>query len=446
MSKPLVAVVGRPNVGKSTFFNKIIGKRIAIVEDTPGVTRDRIYGDAEWLDYHFALVDTGGIEPMKEDIISTQMRRQAELAIETADVIIFMVDGREGITAADEDVAEMLRRSGKPIVLAVNKVDHPKFEDTAYDFYALGIGNPITISAEQGLGLGDLLDEVVAYFPKYDKEYESDAINIAIVGKPNVGKSSLVNALLGYERTIVSNISGTTRDAIDTPFTWNDNDFVLVDTAGIRRKRAIEDETIERYSVIRSLGAIRRADVVLIVIDAAEGMSEQDVRIAGYVHEEGKASVVIVNKWDIIEKDTHTMNEFKKKLYSDLAFMSYVPMLFISAKTGQRVNKVLEMAKYAYDQNSMRISTGTLNDVISEAITVTEPPSDKGRRLKIYYATQFATNPPTFALVVNDPNIMHFSYQRYLENYLRKSFGLDATPIRLKVRQRGKNDELNGGK
>ena len=446
MSKPLVAVVGRPNVGKSTFFNKIIGKRIAIVEDTPGVTRDRIYGDAEWLDYHFALVDTGGIEPMKEDIISTQMRRQAELAIETADVIIFMVDGREGITAADEDVAEMLRRSGKPIVLAVNKVDHPKFEDTAYDFYALGIGNPITISAEQGLGLGDLLDEVVSYFPKYDKEYESDAINIAIVGKPNVGKSSLVNALLGYERTIVSNISGTTRDAIDTPFTWNDTDFVLVDTAGIRRKRAIEDETIERYSVIRSLGAIRRADVVLIVIDAAEGMSEQDVRIAGYVHEEGKASVVIVNKWDIIEKDTHTMNEFKKKLYSDLAFMSYVPMLFISAKTGQRVNKVLEMAKYAYDQNSMRISTGTLNDVISEAITVTEPPSDKGRRLKIYYATQFATNPPTFALVVNDPNIMHFSYQRYLENYLRKSFGLDATPIRLKVRQRGKNDELNGGK
>ncbi|MDD6044445.1 MAG: ribosome biogenesis GTPase Der [Clostridia bacterium] len=443
MSKPLVAVVGRPNVGKSTFFNKIIGKRVAIVEDTPGVTRDRIYGDAEWLDYHFALVDTGGIEPMKEDIISTQMRRQAELAIETADVIIFMVDGREGITAADEDVAEMLRRSHKPIVLAVNKVDHPKFEDTAYDFYALGIGNPITISAEQGLGLGDLLDEVVAYFPKCEAELESDAINIAIVGKPNVGKSSLVNALLGYERTIVSDISGTTRDAIDTPFTWNDNEFVLVDTAGIRRKRAIEDETVERYSVIRSLGAIRRADVVLIVIDASEGMSEQDVRIAGYVHEEGKASVVIVNKWDIIEKDTHTMNEFKKKLYSDLAFMSYVPMLFISAKTGQRVNKVLELAKYAYNQNSIRISTGTLNDVISEAVTVTEPPSDKGRRLKIYYATQFATNPPTFALVVNDPAIMHFSYQRYLENYLRKSFGLEATPIRLKVRARGKNDELN---
>ncbi|MDR0839789.1 MAG: ribosome biogenesis GTPase Der [Christensenellaceae bacterium] len=442
MAKPLVAVVGRPNVGKSTFFNKIVGKRIAIVEDTPGVTRDRIYGDATWLTHEFALVDTGGIEPMKEDIISTQMRRQAALAIDMADVIIFLVDGREGITAADEDVADMLRRSKKPVVLAVNKVDNQKFEDSVYDFYSLGIGTPITISGEQGLGLGDLLDEVVAYFPEGEAEEEVETTRIAIVGKPNVGKSSLVNALLGYERTIVSEISGTTRDAIDTPFDHNGEHYMLVDTAGIRRKRAIEDETIERYSVIRSLGAIRRADVALIVIDAAQGMSEQDVRIAGYVHEEGKASVVVVNKWDLIEKDTHTMQQFKQKLYADLAFMDYVPMLFISAKTGQRVNKVLEMVTYAYAQNRMRISTGTLNDIISEAITITEPPSDKGRRLKVYYATQVSIKPPTFVLFVNDPALMHFSYKRYLENYLRKSFGLDATPLRLIIRQRGKDDEL----
>lgn len=439
MAKPLVAVVGRPNVGKSTFFNKVVGKRIAIVEDTPGVTRDRIYGDANWLEYNFSLVDTGGIEPERDDIISTQMRRQAELAIETADVIIFLVDGREGITAADMEVADMLRRSHKPIVLGVNKIDHIKFADALYDFYELGIGNPISISAEQGMGIGDILDEVVAYFEKNPEDENPDVTNIAVVGKPNVGKSSLVNALLGEERTIVSNIAGTTRDAIDTPFTYDGKDYVLVDTAGIRRKRAIEDESIERYSVIRSLGAIRRADVVLIVIDATEGLSEQDVRIAGYVHEEGKASVLIVNKWDLIEKDTHTMNEFKKKLAVDLAFMDYVPMLFISALSGQRVNKVMEMASYAYEQNCMRISTGTLNDIVSEAIMMQEPPSDKGRRLKIYYATQVSTKPPTFVLFVNEPELMHFSYKRYMENYIRKSFGLNATPIRLLVRERTKN-------
>ena len=444
MAKPLVAVVGRPNVGKSTFFNRIIGKRIAIVEDTPGVTRDRIYGDATWLEHEFTLVDTGGIEPVKEDIISVQMRRQAQLAIDTADVIIFLVDGREGLTAADEEVAQMLRRSRKPVVLAVNKIDHPKFEDAVYDFYSLGIGNPITISGEQGLGLGDLLDEVVAYFPNAENAATETATGIAIVGKPNVGKSSLVNALLGYERTIVSEIAGTTRDAIDTPFTYNGKPYVLVDTAGIRRKRTIDDATIERYSVIRSLGAIRRADVVLIVVDASQEMSEQDVRIAGYVHEEGKASVVIVNKWDLIEKDTYTMNRFKKKLYADLAFMDYVPTLFISAKTVQRVNKVMEMANYAYSQNCMRVSTGTLNDIINEAVTVTEPPSNKGRRLKIYYGTQVSIKPPTFVLFVNDPDLMHFSYKRYLENYLRKSFGLDATPIRLIIRERSAKDDGPG--
>ncbi|HWQ58504.1 MAG TPA: ribosome biogenesis GTPase Der [Clostridia bacterium] len=441
MAKPLVAIVGRPNVGKSTFFNRIIGKRIAIVEDTPGVTRDRIYGDAEWLDYHFTLIDTGGIEPMKEDIISQQMRRQAELAIETADVIVFLVDGREGLTASDLEVSDLLRRSKKPIVLGVNKIDHPKYADAEYEFYELGIGKPVIISAEQGLGLGDLLDEVVRYFPKVEAEENPNVTNIAVVGRPNVGKSSLVNALLGSERSIVSDIPGTTRDSIDTPFRWNNKDYVLVDTAGIRRKRAVEDETIERYSVIRSLGAIRRADVALIVVDANLGMSEQDVKIAGYVHEEGKASVLIVNKWDLIEKDTHTMNEFKKKLAFDLAFMDYVPMLFISALTGQRINKVMEYADMAYEQNCRRVSTGMLNDIVAEAVSVTEPPSDKGRRLRIYYATQVSVKPPTFVLFVNDPELMHFSYKRYLENYFRKSFGLDATPIRLLVRAKTKEDQ-----
>ena len=438
MAKPLVAVVGRPNVGKSTLFNKLVGRRVAIVEDTPGVTRDRIYCDAEWLNHKFTLIDTGGIEPVKEDVISVQMRRQAQLAIDMADVILFVTDGREGITSADEDVADMLRKSSKPIVLVVNKVDTAKFEDSVYDFYSLGIGTPMAISGEQGLGLGDMLDEIVSHFPKTEHEDDEQAIGIAVVGRPNVGKSSLVNALLGRERTIVSNIPGTTRDAIDSPFRFGDKDYILVDTAGIRRKRSIEDESIERYSVIRSLAAIRRCDIALIVVDAEQGLSEQDVRIAGYVHEEGKASVLVVNKWDLIEKDTHTMNEFKKKLAVDLAFMDYVPMIFISALTGQRVNKVMEVANEAYRQNCARISTGTLNDIIAEAISVTEPPSDKGRRLRIYYGTQPSTNPPTFVLFVNDPDLMHFSYKRYLENFFRKSFGLTQTPIRLNVRGKTK--------
>ena len=441
--KPLVAIVGRPNVGKSTLFNTIAGKRIAIVEDTPGVTRDRIYTEAEWLSHQFIMIDTGGIEPSSEDLIAVQMRRQAELAVETADVIIFVTDGREGITAADEEVAEMLRRSKKPVVLAVNKVDAPKFEDSAYDFYALGLGTPITCSASQKTGLGDVLDEVVSYFPIPEEEEQAALdrpLNIAVVGKPNVGKSSLINAILGEQRTIVSNIPGTTRDAIDTPFTHYGKTYNLIDTAGLRRQRAIEDNSIERYSVIRSLAAVRRADVVLIVCDAGEELSEQDVRIAGYAHEEGKASILVVNKWDLIEKDTNTMNEYKKKLKADLAFMSYVPMMFISAKTGQRVHKIFDVIEMVYDQNSRRVTTGTLNDIVAEAVTVTAPPSDKGRQLRIYYATQVATNPPTFVLFVNDTNIMHFSYQRYLENYFRKSFGLDATPIRLYCRNKKKEE------
>ena len=440
--KPLVAIVGRPNVGKSTLFNKIVGKRIAIVEDTPGVTRDRIYADADWLNYKFTLIDTGGIEPESEDIIAKQMRRQAELAIETANVIVFIVDGRAGITAADEEVADMLRRCKKPIVLVVNKVDHPKFEDTVYDFYSLGIGTPISISAEQGLGIGDMLDEVVAGFEAIEDEDENKNIGIAVVGRPNVGKSSLVNALLGQERTIVSNIPGTTRDAIGSPFTWRENEYTLIDTAGIRRKRSIEDETVERYSVIRSLAAIRRCDIALIVVDAERGLSEQDVRIAGYVHEEGKASVLIINKWDTIEKDTYTVEEFKKKMLVDLAFMSYVPMLFISAKTGQRVNKVMEIADYAYQQNTMRISTGKLNDIVNEAVTMNDPPVNNGRRLRIYYSTQVSIQPPTFVIFVNEPDLMHFSYRRYLENYIRKSFSLTATPIHLIIRKRGEKDEI----
>ena len=441
MKKPLVAIVGRPNVGKSTLFNRLIGRRVAIVEDTPGVTRDRIYQDAQWLNYSFTLIDTGGIEPANDDIIALQMRRQAELAIETADVIIFLVDGREGMTSADMEVAEMLRRSKKPVVLGVNKVDAKKFEESAYEFYSLGLGDPIPISSAQGLNLGDLLDEVVRDFPRDLEEAESDRINIAVVGKPNVGKSSLVNALLGEERSIVSDIPGTTRDSIDTPFVRDGREFVIVDTAGIRRKRSVEDETIERYSVIRSLAAIRRADVVLIVCDASQGLSEQDVRIAGYAHEEGKASVLIVNKWDLIEKDTNTMNRFKKDLGVDLAFMDYVPMLFISAKNGQRVGKVLEAVVSAFEQSRRRITTGQLNDTVSEAIMMNAPPSDKGRNLKIYFATQASVQPPTFIIFVNDTEIVHFSYERYMENFFRKSFGFEGTPIRLIFRNRKKDSE-----
>lgn len=441
MAKPLVAVVGRPNVGKSTLFNKLAGKRIAIVEDTPGVTRDRIYADATWLNHNFTLIDTGGIEPESEDILLVQMRRQAELAMEMADVIVFMVDSKDGVHPADYEVAGMLRKTKKPIVLAVNKIDVPAQQENLYDFYNLAIGEPIAVSAGQALGIGDLLDEIVKHFPDPEEiAVEEGVIQIAVVGKPNVGKSSLVNAILGHNRAIVSDIAGTTRDAIDTPFSRNGRDYVIIDTAGIRRKRAIVDETVERYSVIRSLAAVRRCDVCLIVVDAEQGISEQDVKIAGYCHEEGKACVVVVNKWDVIEKDTYTMLSFKKDIERDLAFMSYVPQIYISAKSGQRVHKVLELVNSVFAQTCMRISTGRLNDIVSEAITANEPPSDKGRRLKIYYATQVDIKPPTFVLFVNDPDIMHFSYKRYLENYLRKTFALEGTPIRMFVRKRSESE------
>ena len=440
MSKPLVAIVGRPNVGKSTLFNRLIGRKVAIVEDVPGVTRDRIYGDAEWLNYSFTLIDTGGIEPANEDKIAVQMRRQAEIAIETCDVIIFLVDGREGMTSADEEVAAMLRKSNKPVVLGVNKLDAPKYNDSIYEFYNLGLGEPIVVSSGQGIGIGDLLDAVCAHFPETEGTEDEAVINIAVCGRPNVGKSTLVNAILGEQRVIVSDVPGTTRDAIDTPFERNGQKYVLVDTAGIRRKRAIEDASIERYSVIRSLAAVRRADVVLFVCDATEGLSEQDVKIAGFVHEEGKPCVVLVNKWDLVEKDTYTIETFKKDMNVDLNFMPYAQYLFISAYTGQRVTKILTLVNDAYAQSVRRISTGVLNDVINEAISMNEPPTQNGRRLRIYYSTQVAVQPPTFVLFVNDTSLTHFSYERYLENYLRKAFGFEGTPIRLYFRNRSKEE------
>ncbi len=443
MAKPLVAVVGRPNVGKSTFFNKIAGKRISIVEDTPGVTRDRIYCDCEWLNHKFTLIDTGGIEPKTDDILLKQMRRQAEIAIETCDVILFFTDGRTGLTADDEDVAVMLRRSGKPVILVVNKVDHVEMMDTIYDFYALGLGDPFAISSTNMMGLGDLLDEMVKQFPENcdNGEEEEKTIQIAVVGRPNVGKSSLVNKILGTERSMVSNIAGTTRDAIDTAFVREGQRFNIIDTAGIRRKRAIEEESIERYSIVRALTAVRRCDVALIVINAEEGVTEQDTKVAGYVHEEGKAAIIVVNKWDAVEKDTNTMEAYRKQVIEDLKFMDYAPVVFISALTGQRVPKVLETVKAVYEQTSRRITTGLLNDILADATAALQPPFTAGRRLKIYYATQQSTCPPTFVLFVNDEKLMHFAYQRYLENQFRKSFGFEGTPLRFILREKKQKED-----
>ena len=436
MAKPIVAMVGRPNVGKSTLFNRLAGKRISIVEDTPGVTRDRVYAEAEWLTYNFTMIDTGGIEPERNDIIVQQMRRQANIAIETADVIVFIVDGKEGLTAADHEVANMLRKSKKPVVLVVNKVDSLKEEDNAYEFYNLGIGDPITISASQGLGLGDMLDRIVENFDKsiYEEE-EDEYIRIAMIGKPNVGKSSLINRLLGEDRVIVSDIPGTTRDAIDSYLETEEGKFILIDTAGLRRKSKVKEE-IERYSVVRTYAAIERADVCILMIDATEGITEQDERIIGYAHEMRKAIMVIVNKWDLVEKDDKTLDKFKKELQSKLKFLSYAEYLFISALTGQRTQKVLEKAKYCYDNYNKRVATGILNDVISKAVLMKEPPVVALKRLKIYYATQVATKPPKFVFFVNDPNLLHFSYGRYLENQLRESFDFKGTGIQIEYRQR----------
>ncbi|EGT3604993.1 ribosome biogenesis GTPase Der [Clostridium perfringens] len=436
MSKPIVAMVGRPNVGKSTLFNKLAGKRISIVQDTPGVTRDRVYAESEWLNRKFTMIDTGGIEPESSDIIVKQMRRQAQIAIEMADVIVFVVDGKEGLTAADQEVAQMLRKSKKPVVLVVNKIDRLALEENSYEFYNLGIGDPITISASQGLGLGDMLDEVVKYFndPSEDEE-DDEYIRIAMIGKPNVGKSSLINRLLGEERVIVSNVPGTTRDSIDSYLETEYGKFILVDTAGLRRKSKVKEE-IERYSVIRTYAAIEKADVAILVIDAEQGITEQDEKIIGYAHEMNKAIMVVVNKWDLIEKDDKTLSNYQKDLQQKLKFMPYAKYLFISALTGQRVHKILSTAKYCYDNYSKRVSTGLLNDVISKAVLMKEPPVVALKRLKIYYATQVATKPPKFVFFVNDPNLLHFSYGRYLENQLRESFDFDGTGIEIEYRAR----------
>lgn len=437
MSKPVVAVVGRPNVGKSTLFNALAGERISIVKDTPGVTRDRIYADVNWLDYHFTMIDTGGIEPDSRDVILSQMREQAEIAIATADVIIFLTDVRQGLQDSDSKVADMLRRSGKPVVLVVNKVDSfEKFMPDVYEFYNLGIGDPFPISAASMLGLGDMLDEVVKHFPDCAKDEEEDERpKVAIIGKPNVGKSSLINKLAQEDRVIVSDIAGTTRDAIDTDITYDGKEYVFIDTAGLRRKNKIKEE-IERYSIIRAVTAVERADVCIIVIDATEGVTEQDAKIAGIAHERGKGIIIAVNKWDAIEKDDKTIYRHTEKIRQILSFMPYAEIIFISAKSGQRLNKIFELIDVVIANNSMRVATGVLNEIVTEAVAMQQPPSDKGKRLRIYYTTQVAVKPPTFVIFVNDKELMHFSYTRYLENRIRETFGFRGTALKFIIRER----------
>ncbi|WP_417201920.1 ribosome biogenesis GTPase Der [Acetoanaerobium sticklandii] len=435
---PIVAIVGRPNVGKSTLFNRIAGERIAIVEDTPGVTRDRIYAQAEWVSKHFTIIDTGGIEPDSEELIPKKMRQQAELAMDMAQVILFVVDGKAGLTPSDRDVALMLLKTKKPVLLVVNKVDNKNLPDDFYDFYELGFGEPIPVSSSIGLGTGDLLDEVVKNFPQdMDTQLDEDVVKVAIVGKPNAGKSSILNRLIGEERVIVSPIAGTTRDAIDTYIEMDGKKYLFIDTAGIRRKSKVY-ENIEKYSVIRAYASVEKADVVLTVIDATEGISEQDSKIAGLAHDAGKASIVVVNKWDLIEKDNHSVKEYTKKIREELPFMQYCPILFVSALTSQRMGKIKETVDFIFDEASKRVATGVLNDVIGEAVMMNQPPSDKGKRLKIYYATQVGVRPPTFAIFVNEKELFHFSYQRYIENKLRENFGYEGTPLKIYVREKNR--------
>lgn len=440
MARPVVAIVGRPNVGKSTLFNKLIGQRLAIVKDTPGVTRDRLFASCEWRGRTFMLADTGGIEPHSDDVILSQMRYQAQLAIEQADVIVLVTDLLSGVTANDADVAVMLQKSGKPVVLAVNKCDNiGGLPADFYEFYNLGLGDPIAVSSVHGHGTGDLLDAVFEYLPEQEEEEEeTDTIRVAVIGKPNAGKSSLINRIAGEERAIVSNIAGTTRDAVDTPIHNQHGDFIFIDTAGLRRKSKVDDD-VEKYSVLRAEMAVERADVCVILIDGEEGFTEQDSKVAGIAHQQGKACIIAVNKWDAVEKDDKTMDKMRKKLMNDFSFMSYAPFVFISAKTGQRVERLFELIKYVSQQNAMRISTGMLNDVLAQATARVQPPTDKGRRLKIYYMTQPSTKPPTFVCFVNRADLFHFSYQRYLENQIRETFGLEGTPVRFIVREKGES-------
>ncbi len=442
MSKPIVAIVGRPNVGKSTLFNALAGEMISIVKDTPGVTRDRIYAEVSWLNRDFTLIDTGGIEPDSKDIILSQMREQAQIAIDTADVIIFLTDVRQGLVDSDSKVADMLRRSGKPVVLVVNKVDSfEKFMPDVYEFYNLGIGDPMPISASSRLGIGDMLDEVTKHFPEGNgEEEEDDRPRIAIVGKPNVGKSSIVNKLLGKNRVIVSDIAGTTRDAIDTAIKHNGKEYVFIDTAGLRRKNKIKEE-LERYSIIRTVTAVERADVVLMVIDATEGVTEQDAKIAGIAHERGKGIIVVVNKWDAIEKHDKTMNEYEKDIRNTLAYMPYAEIMYVSAETGQRLNKLYDMIDMVMENQTLRVATGVLNEIMAEAVALQQPPSDKGKRLKLYYITQVSVKPPTFVIFVNDKELMHFSYTRYLENKIREAFGFRGTSLKFFIRERKEKEQ-----